>query len=376
MCTFAVMPTSTIIYTLHIATIFSLLLSGIFIVLIRGIKPPLRYISLDRFVSVILCIVNIFQTFHTPIYGQLLWNPLHLVMGLTVYPFLFAYIFEMVRPGSMRVSYWLRAYVPPVIMAMLYIGFEALFGKLPLFSNYAQLRNYLHLPQLWVLFAAAGYSIALISLYTVRAMGMLLQHKRNLASNFSYTEGSTLEWMWWAIAITLFKWLILLARIMIEGQVASFIGLFLFIVEPIVITVLVLKQKDLYHKPLLKDNRNDNLSELPLNKRDDLKNSLLLLLKKEEVFINPELNRDKVCEMLKTNRTYLSQIINHDLNTTFFDLINDYRLAKSVEMMKNPLYQNMNLSDIAEMCGFKSLSSFSKYFRQVYGKSPTEWMEE
>ena len=45
-------------------------------------------------------------------------------------------------------------------------------------------------------------------------------------------------------------------------------------------------------------------------------------------------------------------------------------------MMKNPLYQNMSLSTIAEICGFKSLSAFSKYFRQVYGKSPTEWGEE
>jgi len=377
------MPTSTIIYTLHIVTIFSMLFSGIFIVAIRGTKPPMLYLSLDRFVSAFLCIVNIFQTSHTPIYGQVLWNPLHIVMGLTIYPLLFAYIFEMVHRGNIGVRYWLWAYVPPAVLAMLYVGFEALFGKLPLFSTYADVRNYLKLPQLWILFAAAGYSIAMISLYTVRAIGMLRQHKRNLEANFSYTEGSTLEWMWWAIAITLLKWLLLFARIGIEGNTASFVGLFLFI-EPVVITVLVLRQKDLYGESAQKNDsieevifdEKSNGFELSLKKREDLKTRLLLLLEKNEIFINSELNSDKVSEMLGTNRTYLSQVINNDLNTTFYQLINTYRLNKSVKMMRDPLHRNMSLKNIAEICGFKSLSAFSTFFKQEYGKTPTEWGEE
>ena len=380
------MPTDPVLYTFHIATILTLFLSGIFIVSVRGIRPPTVYLSLERFVSAILCIVNIFQTAHTPIYGQLLWNPLHLLMLLSVYPFLFAYILGMVCPGSPDIRYWLWAYLPLAALAAFYYAFEALFGKLPIFSNYAEVGNHLNLPQLWVLFASVGFSIVLISLYTVRTVGALRQHKRNLESNFSYTEGNTLGWMWWVIVITLFKWLILLTRIMVEGNTSSFIGLFFFSFEPVIIAVLVIRQKDLYSKPFHKkgdyedvpgdENRNDDLSGQQPNKRESLRNNLLSLLEKDEIFVNPELNSETVSEMLSTNRTYLSQIINQDMNTTFYQLINTYRLNKSVEMMRNPLYRNMSLRSISEICGFKSLSAFCTFFKQVYGQTPTEWVKE
>jgi AraC-like DNA-binding protein len=371
---------NNIIYTFHIATILTLLLSGIFIGSVRGAKPPMTYLLLERFVSTFLVIVNIFQTAHTQIYGQLLWNPLHLMMLLSVYPFLFAYIFSMVRPGSITVRYWLYAFLPLAALAAIYLTFDALFGKLPLFSNYTEIRNYLKLPQLWILFAAVGFSIALISHYTVRAVGMLRQHRRNLESNFSYTEGTTLGWMWWAIAITLFKWLILMMRIMIEGKAGSLIGLFLFTVEPIVIAVLVLRQKDLYSKPVegkgVVVEQDSDPSEWSSGKRKKLKHDLLVLLKKDEIFKDPELSIEKVREMLNTNRTYLWQVINHDMNTTFYRLINSYRLDKSLTMMNNPQHRNMQLKNIAEICGFKSLGAFSTLFKQTYGKTPTEWMGE
>ena len=364
----------TLIYTFHVLIIATLLLSGIFIVTVRGTKRPIIYMSLYQFVLSFLIIVNLFQTSHTPIYGQALWNPLHLLMMLSVYPFLFAYIFGMVRPGSTGVRFWLTAYLPSAVLAALYFIFEALFGSLPLFSNYADLRNCLDLPQLWVLFAAAGFSAVMISCYTVRAIGMLRRYKRNLEADFSYTEGCTLGWMWWAIALTLFKWFILFSNVMVEGIVISFIGLFFHTLEPVIITVLALRQKDLLPKqergiPQLQPCDYEPSAE----KHILLRQKLIALLEKDEIFTNPELNSFKLSKIMKISRTHLSQIINQNMNTTFYNLINDYRLKKSVEMMRDPLHNDLNMSEIAEICGFKSLSSYSKYFRQIYGKSPMEW---
>jgi AraC-like DNA-binding protein len=368
---FIINTMSSIIYTLHIATIISLLLSGIFIVTVRGFKSPTLYTSLDRFVSAFLVTVNIFQTYHTPIYGQLLWNPLHLLMGMSVYPFMFAYIFDMVRPGCIRTRFWLTAYLPPAVLAALFFIFEALFGRLPLFSRYADLRNFLDMPQLWVLFAAAAFSIAMISLYTVRAVGQLRLHRRNLTSDFSSLEGNTLGWMGWAIGITLFKWLLLMARITVEGHTFSLAGLFLFTVEPVIITALILRQKDLYGATASngKDfEQPDDGSEVTPEKSNLLKQRLLALLEKDGVYKNPDLDRTKLSEMMNTNRTRLSLIINRDMNTTFFDLINTCRINKSLELMKDPLHRDMSISTIAELCGFKSLSAF----RMAQRKQPRQ----
>jgi AraC-like DNA-binding protein len=103
---------------------------------------------------------------------------------------------------------------------------------------------------------------------------------------------------------------------------------------------------------------------------------LLTLLEKDEIFKDPELNIEKIRQMLSTNRTYLSKIINHDMNTTFYQLINNYRLTKSISMMKDPIHRNTPLNSIADICGFKSLSAFSIFFKQMYGKTPSEWREE
>jgi AraC-like DNA-binding protein len=290
----------------------------------------------------------------------------------------------MLRSGSQGVRFWLSSYLPVATLVALYFSFEALFGKMPLVSNYADLRNFLNLPQLWVLFVAAAFSISMISLYTVRAISMLRRHKRNLESNFSYTEGSTLGWMWWAIAIILIKWLIYMIRITVEGGITSIIGTAFFTLEPIIITVLVLRQKDLYSHPSSKDRDNKSLDdtadeagvELSPDKRKTIRKDLLRLLKKNAVYKDPDLTGEKVCEMLGTNRTYLWLVINKDMNTTFYQLINTWRLNQSVEMMNDPHYRKMSLQSIAEICGFKSATVFGRLFKQKYGKTPKEWREE
>ena len=128
-------------------------------------------------------------------------------------------------------------------------------------------------------------------------------------------------------------------------------------------------------KEVISAQKNDP-SEWPSEKRKQLQHDLLLLLRKDEIFKDPELNIEKVCEMLGTNRTYLWQVINGDMNTTFYKLINAKRLNKATTMMKDPQNRKMPLKNIAEICGFKSQNALSILFKQTYSKTPTEWREE
>jgi AraC-like DNA-binding protein len=344
------------------------------------------YMSLNRLFVAIFNTVNVLQAYPTPHYGQVIWNPLHVLMLLVLYPLLFAYIFGMLRPGVTGKRYWLLSYVLPAVLIALYFTFNALYGALPLFTRYTDVLHYLNRPQLWILFLAITFSVGLMCLYTLRAIGMLRRHKRDLAANFSYTEGNTFGWMWLIVGFSLLKWFILLTVITVEGNTGQLLGAFVMLVEPVIITVLVLKQKDLYVMPppktgtdksaFLKIQEDDDRSELSPKKRKTLKINFLALLHQDEIFKDPELNREKVCKMLGTNRFYLSQIINQDMNDTFYNLINTCRVNKSAAMMKDPLYRSMPLSSIAEICGFKSLGAFSTFFKQTYEKTPTEWLKE
>ena len=372
----------TVIYTFHIISLSALLLSGIFIVSVRGNARPMIYMSLYRFIIAFITIVNVFQTYGTPYYGQLLWNPLHLLGSLIAYPLLFAYMFDLMRPGSVGRSYWLKAFVPLAVLVLLHYMFVIFRGGLPFFTNYAQVGGYLGEPELWVRFSAAGLFAAQMVIYTALTVEMLRSHTRNLKSNFSYTDkGNTLKWLWWNIGLTLLKGVAVLLMMSVEGYAVAMFCVSIFVIEPVITTVWVLRQKDLYSQPDEKEGDSEKNFEKKVNcgfdlsqgKRTSLKKDLLELLEKDEIFKDPELSIDKVREMLGTNRTYLSKVINQDMDTSFYQLINTYRVKKVVEMMRDSLYRNMPLKSIAGICGFKSLSAFGTFFKQSYGKTPAEW---
>jgi len=210
---------------------------------------------------------------------------------------------------------------------------------------------------------------------------MQRQHVRNLAADFSYTEGVSLQWIRWVIYIFMLRGCCALLNMAMEGPGIKHVNAIVFTLEVVITTVWVLRQKDVYAQPSKDDTDGcepdfadgiDTVEPSP-EKYAYIKHQLLDLLEKDEIFKDPNLNSDKVCIMLLTNRSYLSTFINRELNTTFYQLINSYRLKKAVEMLDNPQNRPMKLHTIAVICGFKSLGAFSTFFKQTYGKTPTEW---
>ncbi|ODU61925.1 MAG: hypothetical protein ABT12_00085 [Paludibacter sp. SCN 51-9] len=53
------------------------------------------------------------------------------------------------------------------------------------------------------------------------------------------------------------------------------------------------------------------------------------------------------------------------------DMIKDYRLQKSLELLKNT---DLSVSEIAFEVGFREAGYFGKCFRKKYGQTPTEYM--
>jgi len=368
-----------IVFVLHISATVSVFLSGLFIMTVRGVKRPILFMLLYRLFSTLIMIVNIFQTYQTHYYVQSIWNPLHLLALLLFYPVLFGYMIDFMRPGAIKLRYWLWAYVPLAAFMLLFFGFGIFRGTMPLFTNYAAMRPYLSEPALWVCFTAAAFFLATLSVYTVRTVRLLKEHTRTLEANFSYTKGITLQWMWWNTVLALTKAVLIMLSDCVQGQVFKVLGLFVIFVEAILTTTWVLRQKDLYESiPVTEEGQDMSFTEdanivISSAKYRVLKHSLLLLLNKDEIFKDPELNSAKVCLMLGTNRTYLSQVINQEMNTSFYQLINSYRLAKAMEMIKDPLTRRIPLKSISEICGFKSMSAFSSFFKQTHGVTPSEW---
>lgn len=74
---------------------------------------------------------------------------------------------------------------------------------------------------------------------------------------------------------------------------------------------------------------------------------------------------------IKEKSHYVSQVINQDLGTTFYELVNRYRIERAKTLLGQA--QEQTILEIALVVGFNSKSTFNAAFRRHTGKTPTEF---
>ena len=86
---------------------------------------------------------------------------------------------------------------------------------------------------------------------------------------------------------------------------------------------------------------------------------------------------EKITVELLAGLTYISSSsLSHkfksEMGVSPIDYLLEVRLQKAQNMMRR---KNVSLTDVAESCGFSSLSHFSKYFTSKMGMTPTEYIK-
>jgi AraC-like DNA-binding protein len=144
--------------------------------------------------------------------------------------------------------------------------------------------------------------------------------------------------------------------------------------------ILVLHHADRQQVPLAQDASDGGQipppSKLPVDGvlSDVLVHKLELLLNEEKIWKNPQLTLLDLAAEIGTNRTYLSNYLNNTLHTTFYDYINSFRLEAAQKMLNDPA-STATMVEIAEMCGFNSISTFRRAFVRANGCSLTEYRQ-
>ena len=96
-------------------------------------------------------------------------------------------------------------------------------------------------------------------------------------------------------------------------------------------------------------------------------------LEKEKPHRNPDFKLSSFAESLNIQPTYLSQVINQDLGTSFRNLINNYRIEDAKKLLHSPEYNILTIEAIAIQVGFGSVSTFNKVFRVITGITPSKY---
>ena len=104
----------------------------------------------------------------------------------------------------------------------------------------------------------------------------------------------------------------------------------------------------------------------------EFSDSLERLFSEQKIWLNPRLTIGEVAQRLGSNRTYLSDYLNHTLGTTFYEYVNEYRIRAVTERLAAPEC-TMTIEALAESCGFNSVSTFRRVFARRYGCTPTRY---
>lgn len=100
------------------------------------------------------------------------------------------------------------------------------------------------------------------------------------------------------------------------------------------------------------------------------------IIREKELYLQKSFKMDELANLLNINKVQLSEAINKGLAMNFNDLVNRFRIEKSLSLLKENYLQKYDMSAIAEMCGYNNTVSFYRNFKKVMGQTPKEYLSQ
>ena len=122
------------------------------------------------------------------------------------------------------------------------------------------------------------------------------------------------------------------------------------------------------YEPLTMNHEPLNIGQ-PTN---DLWQRIVTLLHEDTVWRNPDLGLEMFCQLLGSNKDYVSRCFRQNADTTFLDYVNSLRIAYVTEELRRDPLQNQRA--LFFNAGFRSKTTAYRNFCKYNGQSPTEFI--
>jgi AraC-like DNA-binding protein len=112
--------------------------------------------------------------------------------------------------------------------------------------------------------------------------------------------------------------------------------------------------------------------------RKELYNLLIKRLEEEKLYLDPELNLNKLTTLLQTNKRYLYEAISNHTQDNFKDLVNAFRVRAAQDLIEQIARQELQTetSKIYLQAGFNSMTSYYRVFKKHTGVTPNQYAED
>jgi len=107
----------------------------------------------------------------------------------------------------------------------------------------------------------------------------------------------------------------------------------------------------------------------------ELLDKIVTLMEDTPVICDVDFSLDKLAEMVQSNHTYVSQVINTALQKNFRSFLNSYRIREAQRLFSEPDSSKYTIEFMALQVGFKSSSTFRVAFKEITGVSPNYYLK-
>ena len=204
------------------------------------------------------------------------------------------------------------------------------------------------------------------------------RYHENLMAQYSNIEDRDL---WW-LAVIIGEILLLLVVWMTADYFTSDIGNALYNIVSCIIwyslAYFVNRQKiiEFHDVPSLdgvKIVEKAETGNIPEPTRYHFAEELKTIIESERHYLDADLCLHELAERLHTNRTYISQYLNNEMHTTFYDYINQLRIKHAVRLLDET---DDKIEVVAMQSGFNNASTFRRIFSQQMGCSASEYRKK
>jgi len=227
--------------------------------------------------------------------------------------------------------------------------------------------------------------------YLYKSLQIVRKHKKSDFDLFSNTDDMPLNTLKVLIWVMLGNWILgflrTLRELLFDGP-SQFNVILTCLEAGITFWAVYVILKRLLPLPLQQISSNQNEIQITINNPDDatekyarsplddairerIAKKLRHALEVNQLFKQSNLKLRDLCDHIKESTHYVSQVINQSMETSFYELINQYRIEAAKKILLNNT--KGNVIDIAMDVGFNSKSTFNLAFKRLTGHTPKEY---
>lgn len=320
------------------------------------------------------------------------FDSIYVLASLSVYPLYYWYIRMLTAESSCRLK-MIWHFVPPFLIAstiaIVYVLMDhpmdyiqhCLYQK----ADFTKLDDSLWKLNYGFVFFSRIYLFIQVVWMLPNGLRLIHDYELRLKAFYSNLEGRRVNWA--KMLIIIFSITALMTTVAnILGRSYFMTNNFLLVVPAIVFTVLIfiigylghVQQYSVFELQVEEAKNDAKIYSAPVNAStipnqiptSFLKQQLIDLFDEKQVYCQSDLKISSVCDLLNTNRTYVSKMINDEFLCSFSDFVNKYRVEAARKLILNDIENKYTLEQIAENVGYSSAGTLIRNFKSYYNITP------